>query len=77
VHMVTKQSAIGSTPAEARHDQLPRDVDHSGLAKFYGRSDPDYVNLRGRIRECVRDAPKAIEKRYVRLNRTYTTSTFL
>lgn len=71
--MVSKESAIFSTETEARYDYLSRDVDHSGLAKFASRADQDYINLRGRIIDCVEEAPKVIEGRFIAV--TESTST--
>ena len=51
--MVTKDSAAPSRPTEDPHDQLPRDVDHSGLPKFHDRSDRDYEIFRQRIVDCI------------------------
>lgn len=62
--MVAKGSAIFSGQIEARYDQLSRDVDHSNLAKFTSRADQDYINLRGRIIECVEEAPRVIGERF-------------
>lgn len=63
IEMVTKESAVLCTAADAPHDQLSRDVDHSDLAKFSSRVDYDYILLRGRIMECLRAAPDAILER--------------
>lgn len=62
--MVSKESAIFSMEGERRYDQLSRDVDHSNLAKFGTRADQDYVILRGRISECVKEAPAVIKARF-------------
>lgn len=62
--MVSRDSAIFATQTEERYDQLSRDVDHSGLAKFDGRAEQDYINLRGKIRECIEEAPRVIEGRF-------------
>lgn len=62
--MVTKDSAVFATQTEAKYDQLSRDVDHSNLAKFVSRADEDYINLRGRIMECIEEAPIIVEGRF-------------
>lgn len=51
------------TPADAPHDLLPRDVDHSDLAKFGSREDKDYLVLRRGIIECLNEAPGVISQR--------------
>ena len=51
--MVTKHSAVPSKPTEAPHDQLSRDVDHSGLSKFQDQSDQDYRIFLQRIIDCT------------------------
>lgn len=62
--MVSRESAVFATTHEARHDQLSRNTDHSGIAKFDSRADSDYVILRGRIVDCVACAPRIIELRF-------------
>lgn len=73
IEMVTKDSAIFSTQTEARYDQLSRDVDHSNLAKFDRRADQDYINLRGKIVECIEEAPSVIEGRFTAVLQSNST----
>lgn len=67
IEMVTMESAVFSVQQGARYHQLSRDVDHSNLAKFSSRADQDYINLRGRIVDCVEDAPEVIHARFTTL----------
>ena len=62
--MVTKHSAAPSKPTENPHDQLSRDVDHSGLSKFQDRSDRDYEILRQRIVDCIQIDTAPVQGRY-------------
>lgn len=61
--MVPKDSAIFSTRPGPRYDHLPRDVDHSNLARFASRSDQDYINLRGIIIDCAEEGQTVIKCR--------------
>ena len=63
--MVTKYSAAPSKPTENPHDQLSRDVDHSGLSKFQDRSDRDYEILRQRIVDCTQIDTGPVQGRYI------------
>lgn len=72
--MVTKESAVFSSQAGARYQQLSRDVDHSNLGKFTSRADQDYINLRGKILDCVAEAPTAIGVRFTILTERNITS---
>lgn len=62
--MVPRESATRSAHTEASRDQLPRNVDHSALAKFSYR-DEDYQNLRGRIFDCVDKSVRTIRTRFL------------
>lgn len=72
--MVAKTSAVFATPHEARHDQLSRNSDHSGLAKFDSRADAEYVVLRGRIAECVACAAGVVAVRFAVLDGAFVAS---
>ncbi|KAH0602895.1 uncharacterized protein H6S33_008545 [Morchella sextelata] len=72
VLIVNRESAIYSTRLEARYNQLSRDVDHRTLSRFTGRSDQDYINLRGRIEDCVKEAPDVIRRRFTELSKLKT-----
>jgi len=62
--MVSKHSAVPSKPTEDPHDQLSRDVDHSGISKFQNRSDQDYVVFRQRIMDCTQVDTAPLQERY-------------
>src|SRR2546429_10022721 len=72
VQMVSKHSAVPSKPTEDPHDQLSRDVDHSGISKFQDRSDQDYVVFRQRIVDCTQVDTAPLQERYIFLI-TYLT----
>ena len=65
--MVSKHSAVPSKPTEDLHDQLSRDVDHSGISKFQDRSDQDYVDFRQRIVDCMQGDTAHSQERYISL----------
>ncbi|KAI5842099.1 hypothetical protein DFP73DRAFT_554359 [Morchella snyderi] len=62
VEMVTKESALDWLAKDKRHTRIPRNVDHSTLAKFTSNADHDYESLRCHILECVEDASKIVSK---------------
>ena len=62
--MVSKHSAVPSKPSEDPHDQLSRDVDHSGISKFQDRSDQDYMIFRQRIMDCTQFDTAPLQERY-------------
>lgn len=64
VRMVTRDSATYSGPNEKIYQQLNIDADHSDIVKFGSRSNFDYMTVRSKIRECVEEAPRAIEGRF-------------
>ena len=70
--MVSKHSAVPSKPTENPHDQLSRDVDHSGISKFQDRSDQDYVAFRQRIVDCIQIDTAPLQEKYIFLI-TYLT----
>ena len=63
--MGTKYSAAPSKHTENPHDQLSRDVDHSGISKFQDRSDQDYVVFRQRIVDCTQVDTAPLQERYI------------
>jgi len=65
--MVSKHSAVPSKPSEDPHDQLSRDIDHSGISKFQDRSDQDYVDFRQRIVDCMQGDTAHSQERYISL----------
>jgi len=62
--MVTRDSATYSGPNERIYHQLNIDEDHSNIVKFGDRNNTDYKTVRGKIRECVDEAPKAVRRRF-------------
>ena len=70
--MVSKYSAVPSKPTEYPHDQLSRDVDHSGISKFQDRSDQDYVAFRQRIVDCTQVDTAHSQERYISLIMYFT-----
>ena len=73
--MVSKHSAVPSKPTEDPHDQLSRDVDHSGISKFQDRSDQDYVVFRQRIVDCMQVDTAPLQERYIFLSCTLLNGT--
>src|SRR5436305_7984625 len=63
--MVTKHSAVPSKPTEDPHDQLSRNVDHSGISRFQDRSDQDYRIIQQRIIDCTKVDTTPFKKRYL------------
>ena len=63
--MVSKHSAVPSKLSEDPHDQLSRDVDHSGISKFQNRSDQDYIVFRQRIVDCMQVDTAPLQERYI------------
>lgn len=63
MRMVTRDSATHSGPNEKIYHQLNIDEDHSNIVKFGNRTNIDYQTVRGIIRECVDEAPRAIKRR--------------
>jgi hypothetical protein len=61
--MVTRDSATYSGPNEKLYHQLNIDEDHSNIVKFGSRTNIDYQTVKGKIRECVEEAPSAIKGR--------------
>ena len=73
--MVSKHSAVPSKPTEDPHDQLSRDVDHSGISKFQDRSDQHYVVFRQRIVDCTQVDTVPLQERYSGLSLTLLNGT--
>lgn len=61
--MVPESSATYALPAEDSYVQFSIDADHSAIVKFSDSTDPDYVSVRQKIIDSVKEAPVAIEKR--------------
>jgi hypothetical protein len=68
VEMVTKESALDWLDDDRRHTRIPRNVDHSTLAKFTSNADHDYEVLRCHILECVEEAVEEMSKRLSEVN---------
>ncbi|KAL5349520.1 hypothetical protein ACLOAV_005815 [Pseudogymnoascus australis] len=64
VMMVPKVSATYASLNEKKYDQLPINADHSNIVKFSDSSDDNYVIIQSRMRQCVKDAPRAIRERF-------------
>lgn len=62
--MVPKVSATYASLNEKKYDQLPINADHSNIVKFSDSSDDNYVIIQSRMRQCVKDAPRAIRERF-------------
>lgn len=63
VLMVPEYSATYALPTENTYDQFSIDADHSAIVKFSNSADPDYLSVRQKIIDFVKEAPAAIEKR--------------
>jgi hypothetical protein len=61
--MVPRNSAIHAGKNEKSYDQLPRDADHSDIAKFNNPSDHDYRIIESRIKHLADDGPQVIRER--------------
>lgn len=68
VEMVTKESALDWLVEDRRHIRIPRNVDHSTLAKFTSNADHDYEILRCHILECVEEVSMKPSKRLSKVN---------
>ncbi|KAF8243586.1 hypothetical protein K440DRAFT_55349 [Wilcoxina mikolae CBS 423.85] len=65
VRLVTRDSATSFSPAEALHDQIPIDTDHSNLIKFAGRDDRHYDVVRVKLSAVIKMAPDILRMRGV------------
>jgi hypothetical protein len=63
VLMVPQISAIHAGKYDAACDQLSIDEDHSGITKFDAPSDPNYVMIKARLRECADNSILIVEQR--------------
>jgi len=58
--MVTQESATWFMSEEDVHNQIAIAADHSSLVKFTGRTDPNYLMVREKLRELIKKAPKVL-----------------
>ena len=63
--MVTKHSAKGvGLTAVADEDNIPLNLDHSGLVKYENRSQDEYCIVQTRLMALVDEAMPSISKRF-------------
>ncbi|KAF8241213.1 hypothetical protein K440DRAFT_592033, partial [Wilcoxina mikolae CBS 423.85] len=60
VRMVTQESATWFMPEEDVHNQIAIAADHSSLVKFTGRADPNYLEVRQKLKELVKKVPEIL-----------------
>jgi hypothetical protein len=67
--MVTQESATKLDGRSHPRKQIPLNTDHSGLVKFQGIHDPNYIDLvRRQTEEMVKAAPSVIHARLFRMH---------
>ncbi|KAI5848981.1 hypothetical protein BZA05DRAFT_403338 [Tricharina praecox] len=69
VMMVTKDSAMWTSPNQAIQKMVPIDADHSEIVKFMSLTDVNYLDVRGRIERCMADSQRVILERWRKLGR--------
>lgn len=56
IRLVTRESATGFMPQEEAHNQIPIDTDHLKLVKFANHADKDYLVVRLKVIDMVRES---------------------
>ncbi|KAA8903429.1 ankyrin repeat-containing domain protein, partial [Sphaerosporella brunnea] len=62
--LVTKSSATGSRPEEPAYHDISIQATHSGMVKFSGETDKEYIIVRDKIKQFRDEGPMTISKRF-------------